>query len=1063
MTTPRRDFLSRTFQILLVAAVGAVVPTQPARGFTLVEDRDPKATIVLAEKPTGSAQLAAYELQYHIRKISGATLPMVREPADITGNRILVGESKAALELGSANREFQEQEYTIKTFPGALLLMGHDGQEFSVIRYEDYTSLYQTALGPIGTCYAVHAFLENSLGVRWYYPNEAIGEVIPAAATVTIGDLDVRRSPDAPVRSIYPLFSNTGQLFFTEWDEPEKFQSAWVDSRLSLLYWIRHRFWGGMRYNANHSFHGYDVAFGQSHPEWFSTKNYERMKQLPYQNQVQPCLTSPGFLEQVVEIARDYFDGKPAAHPGTYRANVGNFFPVVPNDNTNMCGCPECRIQYRNDVGLGGDASHYVWGFVNRVAGEVRKTHPQAMVSGLAYFNYTLPPRGMVFEPNVAVTFCKFYTRYHDRKYQERDYRRIAEYVRDNKARFFTTYEYPCHPFMGQWPFPCMLPHVQSDDVKRLGSMTGFMGGNMDRTANFSHPGGGLAWSSPVLDFMNVYWRVKLYDDFNLDIDKALDEYYETFFGPGAAGMKMFYTAMEDRWMTLGGGAESRSWWGKLGTPAFLKEVAGHIRQARQATAEGSVFRRRVELIDAGILQYLLKARARYEGSAMSEFAPIGHAAVADTVVPAGSDWADDATWANALPNQIEKTHLNDPVPQKTVFTLAYDDRNLYLKARCLESHVSQMKAATQARDIGGFSDDSIELFVDPTGRGETYYQFCINSLGAVYDAREDPAAIGATATITWNSGIEVKTSVGEKVWELRAALPFASFVTETPGTGSTWRFNLCRNRFAEHELPPYSAWSPTLGSFRNPERFGIITFNAPEDQGRTLWNCDFEGGAFASASGESPLIGLDGWYENTSYANRGWDVSWKVVEQSGNRLATGDINATNPSDMVPVHTVHGRPGTLSVEAMFRRHTLSGNMPALQVYDLERRTMAYLFAWIDRGDLVGIEQHPTRHNFGDDVHGLGDLAAVGKWFGLKVVIDTEQKGLTGYVKSDGNQWVRLNQAPIPYLDPEASGSTLCVSVGSRRHDTVEGNILDMDNIRVTQLALEKKLAAKFTR
>ena len=30
--------------------------------------------------------------------------------------------------------------------------------------------------------------------------------------------------------------------------------------------------------------------------------------------------------------------------------------------------------------------------------------------------------------------------------------------------------------------------------------------------------------------------------------------------------------------------------------------------------------------------------------------------------------------------------------------------------------------------------------------------------------------------------------------------------------------------------------------------------------------------------------------------------------------------------------------------------------------------------WIDRADLMGIEQHPDRNNFGKVAHGLGDLA-----------------------------------------------------------------------------------------
>ncbi|MDP7636746.1 MAG: DUF4838 domain-containing protein, partial [Phycisphaerae bacterium] len=816
---------------------------------------------------------------------------------------------------------------------------------------------------------------------------------------------------------------------------------------------------GGEAYNASHSFHGYDEAFGESHPEWFSTKSYARMKQLNYQNQINPCLTAPGFFEQVLQTARDYFDGKPEPFPWAYYPHRGKFFTVGLNDNTNMCGCPTCRAQYRSDVGPAGNASHYVWGFVNRLAKEVRKTHPDAGVSCLAYFNYTLPPKGMVFEPNVAVTFCKFYQGYYDRNYQERDYQRIGEYVQQNKAKFFTTYEYPCKPFISDWPFPCMVPNVHADDVRRLSQIGSFKGGRLAfayaRTYSGTKPGG-YAWISPVLDFMNMYWRIKLYDNFNFDVEEGLKEYYQTFFGPGAAGMKKFYTAMENRWMDHGGGGNSREWWGKLGTRDFLEELTGYIEQAKQATEEGTLYRRRVELIDAGIMQYLLKAQARYEGSAMSEFAPIGTAAVIWADTSASPDaWAEDATWADALPNKIEKTIMNEAVPQKTFFKLAYDSQHLYIHARCLEPNVSEMKAATHDKDIGGFSDDSIELFVDPSGTGRTYYQFCINSLGAVYDALENPTAIGATGTITWDSGIKVKTAIGKDYWELRAALPFAGLVKKAPRAGETWRFNLCRNRHAEPGKPPFSAWSPTMGGFRKPERFGVITFNAPEDGGRTLWNCDFEGGAFTSESGDSPLIGLDGWYENTSYANRGWDKSWKVVEKDRNHAAVCDINKTNPSDMVPVHTVDAQPGRISVEAMFRRHALHGNMPTIQVYDLQHRCMVYMYAWDNKADLVTIEQRLDRNNFGVKTHGLGNLAAVGKWFGLKVVIDTKQKAVIGHAKSDSGQWVQLNETPIPYLNPKASGTTLCVSVGSRKHKkTVENNILEMDNIRVKQVSPE---------
>ena len=90
-------------------------------GLTLVADGRAQATIVLAAKPTAAAQLAAFELQYHVKKISGAKLPIVREPQAVEGTAILVGESSATRTLGYPHAALDEQEYVIKTFPDALL------------------------------------------------------------------------------------------------------------------------------------------------------------------------------------------------------------------------------------------------------------------------------------------------------------------------------------------------------------------------------------------------------------------------------------------------------------------------------------------------------------------------------------------------------------------------------------------------------------------------------------------------------------------------------------------------------------------------------------------------------------------------------------------------------------------------------------------------------------------------------------------------------------------------------------------------------------------------------
>ena len=71
---------------LVALAAGSCTLAATASGsLVLVQDGRANATIVLAAKPTGSAQLAAFELQHYIQKISGAKLPIVRDPGHDRG------------------------------------------------------------------------------------------------------------------------------------------------------------------------------------------------------------------------------------------------------------------------------------------------------------------------------------------------------------------------------------------------------------------------------------------------------------------------------------------------------------------------------------------------------------------------------------------------------------------------------------------------------------------------------------------------------------------------------------------------------------------------------------------------------------------------------------------------------------------------------------------------------------------------------------------------------------------------------------------------------------------
>ena len=96
---------------------------------TLARDGQPAATIVVAKAAGHTPWFAASELQYHLKKITGATLPIVTDDTAVSATRILVGANRGTEALGFRNADFHPQEYLIHFGPDTLILMGRDRED----------------------------------------------------------------------------------------------------------------------------------------------------------------------------------------------------------------------------------------------------------------------------------------------------------------------------------------------------------------------------------------------------------------------------------------------------------------------------------------------------------------------------------------------------------------------------------------------------------------------------------------------------------------------------------------------------------------------------------------------------------------------------------------------------------------------------------------------------------------------------------------------------------------------------------------------------------------------
>jgi hypothetical protein len=137
--------------------------------------------------------------------------------------------------------------------------------------------------------------------------------------------------------------------------------------------------------------------------------------------------------------------------------------------------------------------------------------------------------------------------------------------------------------------------------------------------------------------------------------------------------------------------------------------------------------------------------------------------------------------------------------------------------------------ATLTERDAPLFQEETVEVFFDPLGDLESYYEIETNPLGAMLDIVFRKSRSGYKGDWAWNcEGLRVAVQRTERGWNAEMAAPFAS-VAEAPRAGARWRANFCRiERPARDGSIPreLSAWSPPLReSFHTPEKFGIIEF----------------------------------------------------------------------------------------------------------------------------------------------------------------------------------------------------------------------------------------------
>ena len=172
----------------------------------------------------------------------------------------------------------------------------------------------------------------------------------------------------------------------------------------------------------------------------------------------------------------------------------------------------------------------------------------------------------------------------------------------------------------------------------------------------------------------------------------------------------------------------------------------------------------------------------------------------------------------------------------KTEVYVGYNKEYLFTAFICHEKNMSKIKASIQAleaRDTNIWTDDCVEVLLDPLGSGSECYHLIVNSNGIFYDSLNRDAS--------WNSNIKVAAKKYKDHWIVEMAIPFSD-LDYAPSGGEQWRGNFCR------EQKQYSENSSLFKtrSFTTPSTFGALTFLSSKDEDspiklsiNQLWNED--------------------------------------------------------------------------------------------------------------------------------------------------------------------------------------------------------------------------------
>jgi hypothetical protein len=327
----------------------------------LVQSGQARSAIILSPAAAQYCRMAADELRTHVRRASGAEIPVVSPDALATlapGTvRILIG----------SDRNLRPEEYSIRTSDNQLIFAGA----------EEPPGRSAKAETSIAVVWAVERFLDTQLGVRWLWPGE-LGTYVPSLKTIYLAPLEIHSRPALESRKL------------------RHYKAAEMET-----WGVRHMLGDRTAYRFGHQYGDWWEKYGKTHPEYFAMDPKGKRGTFEPRERMKECISNPAVGDLILNQWRA--EGRP------------DVWTVCPTDSGGFCTCPACRAM--DDPDQRQFPAEAIWRergvnltrryltFWNGLIERMRQENPRIALCGYAYSVYRQPPTHLKVAKGLALAF----------------------------------------------------------------------------------------------------------------------------------------------------------------------------------------------------------------------------------------------------------------------------------------------------------------------------------------------------------------------------------------------------------------------------------------------------------------------------------------------------------------------------------------------------------------------------------------------------------------------------------------------------------------------------------